>query len=169
MRIFLVGFMGCGKSKKGKKIAAYLGLNFIDMDDWIEKAEGLSISDVFKIHGEDYFRQTEFKALNDIIKLDNVVIATGGGSPCYFNAIDLMNNAGSTIYLKANSAFLVDRLLNSKKKRPLIEHLSGKELYDYVDAKLKAREEFYKKSKITVEALGCRAIEIANLIKEQVA
>ena len=165
MRIFLIGFMGCGKSKKGRKLASHLGFQFIDMDEWIENTEGQGISEIFKLKGEDYFRKVEYAALQNILALDNCVIATGGGSPCHFDAIDVMNNHGTSIYLKATPAFLRERLLQSKKKRPLIESLTAEELLTYIENKLNEREPFYQKAKFTMDALGCRAQELALLLE----
>ena len=157
--------MGCGKSKKGRKVANYLGLRFIDMDEWIENSENKTIPEIFAQFGEDYFRQKEYEALLQICEIENTVVACGGGSPCYFNAIDKMNDNGITVYLKASPAFLKDRLMQSKKKRPLIENLSTEELLLYIEAKLKEREAYYEKAKLVVEAVACRSVELADTVR----
>jgi shikimate kinase len=165
MRIFIIGFMGCGKSKKGRKVANYLGLNFIDMDDWVEKKEGSSIEEIFASKGEDYFRKAEYEALHQITQLDSILVATGGGSPCHFDALDKMNALGTTVYLKATPLFLKDRLLQSKKKRPLVANLNEAELLAYIETKLNERKVFYEKATLQVDAVGCRSKDLADLIR----
>lgn len=166
MRVFLIGFMGSGKSKKGRKLAAQLGFDFVDMDEWVEKHAGKSIPEIFQEMGEDYFRTLEFEALLKISLLSNVVVSTGGGSPCYFNAIDKMNETGISIYLKGSPAFLRERLLESKKKRPLIENFNAEELLRFIEAKLTERAPVYQKATYTVEALGLRTKELFDIVLE---
>lgn len=166
MRVFLIGFMGSGKSKKGRKLAAQLGFDFVDMDEWVEKQAGKSIPEIFQEMGEDYFRTLEFEALLKISLLSNVVVSTGGGSPCYFNAIDKMNETGISIYLKGSPAFLRERLFESKKKRPLIENFNAEELLRFIEAKLTERAPVYQKATYTVEALGLRTKELFDIVLE---
>ncbi|MBL0047787.1 MAG: shikimate kinase [Bacteroidetes bacterium] len=166
MRVFLIGFMGSGKSKKGRKLATQLGFEFVDMDEWVEKQAGKSIPQIFQEMGEDYFRTLEFEALLKISQKSNVVVSTGGGSPCYFNAIDKMNENGISIYLKGSPAFLRERLLESKKKRPLIENLNAEELLRFIEAKLTERATVYQKATYTVEALGLRTKELFDIVLE---
>lgn len=156
--------MGSGKSKKGRKLAVHLGFQFIDMDEWIEQNEKMSIPEIFKTKGEAYFRNAEYNALQKLRALNKTVISTGGGSPCYFNAIDQMNDSGITIYLKGNAEFLKDRLLHSKKKRPLIENLSPVELINFIENKLAERNPFYEKASIHVDALNCKSKELEQLV-----
>lgn len=158
--------MGSGKSKKGRKLAALLDFRFVDMDEMIEAEEGSSISSIFAQKGEDYFRKKEFEMLQKIALTDDVVVSTGGGSPCYFNAMDVMNGSGITIFLKGSPAFLRDRLLDSNKKRPLIENLNAEELLSYIENKLIERNPFYQKANYSVEALGLRTKELFDLINE---
>lgn len=158
--------MGSGKSKKGRKLATQLGFEFVDMDEWVEKQAGKSIPQIFQEMGEDYFRTLEFEALLKISQKSNVVVSTGGGSPCYFNAIDKMNENGISIYLKGSPAFLRERLLESKKKRPLIENLNAEELLRFIEAKLTERATVYQKATYTVEALGLRTKELFDIVLE---
>lgn len=166
MRIFLIGFMGSGKSKRGRKLAAELGYAFEDMDDCIEKEEAATIPELFLNKGEEYFRLAEHKVLLNLLRLDNVVISTGGGAPCYFDAMHRMNECGVTIYLKGSPAFLAERLQNSQKKRPLIENLRGEELVQFIDKKLKEREPVYAKAKYIVEAIGLHNRELIDICLE---
>jgi shikimate kinase len=100
MLIFLIGFMGSGKTSIGKKLAKKMKYAFLDLDQEIEKQENLSISEIFEIHGEDYFRVLEKKVLVDLTQLSNTVVSCGGGTPCHYNNIELINNAGISIYLQ---------------------------------------------------------------------
>ena len=165
MRIYLIGFMGVGKSKKGRKLALRLGFQYIDMDEWIEEKEKMTIPEIFKSKGESYFRQVEYEAVKFLSKVESAVISTGGGSPCYFDAIELMNASGITIYLKGSPAFLLKRLKESKKKRPLIEALSSEELLNFITTKLDERAPFYEKAKFQIDALNCKAKDLVALIK----
>jgi len=111
MRIFLIGFMGSGKTTVGQKLARRLGYSFIDMDMQIEKESSMSINQIFKELGEDGFRRREHDLLLRIIRMDNVVVSTGGGVPCFDNNMELINQNGMSIYLKMTPESLVKRLV----------------------------------------------------------
>jgi len=140
--------MGSGKSTAGKKLAVRLGYQFIDLDEYIEKMTGLTVSSVFSAQGENAFRKMEREALNRIKKLKNVVVATGGGAPCFSDNMDFMNQSGKTIYLKMPVERLVERLQPEKKKRPLICGKRDEDLEPYIREKLKERETYYEKAQI---------------------
>lgn len=140
--------MGCGKSTVGKILARKLELEFVDTDSIIEDLFKTPINDYFKFLGEDKFRETERKTLEEVIKHDNLVVSTGGGLPCFNNNIDIMNESGLTIYLKLTPAALFHRLRNSKRKRPLLANMNDEELKANIKAKLKEREEAYNKAKL---------------------
>jgi shikimate kinase len=143
MRIYLVGYMGCGKSTLGRRLAKHLGLQFIDMDHYIEERNCKSIPKIFAEEGEAEFRKKERHALEELSEFTDIVIATGGGAPCFFDNIDLMNNTGKTIYLNIHPNILADRLLKSKTERPLIKGKSREELIEFIDETLLKRNEFY--------------------------
>lgn len=143
MRIYLIGYMGCGKSTLGRRLAKHLGLQFIDMDHYIEERNCKSIPKIFAEDGEAEFRKKERHALEELAEFTDIVIATGGGAPCFFDNIDLMNKTGKTIYLNIHPNILADRLLKSKTERPLIKGKSREELIEFIDETLLKRNEFY--------------------------
>jgi shikimate kinase len=117
-KIFIVGYMGSGKSTAGKKLASKLGFEFIDLDHYIENEFGQTVPEIFKTKGENEFRAMEHNALKKLVLKENVVISCGGGTPCYYGNMELMNNHGTTIYLKMSAETLAHRLLNAKDNRP---------------------------------------------------
>lgn len=154
--------MGSGKSGHGQKLAKLLKFDFVDTDALIETSQRLTVSEIFERKGEDYFRQLEHELLLDFSSPSNSVIATGGGFPCFGNNMDLMNSIGSTVYLKADAAFLASRLQTQKSKRPLIAQLSGNDLVAYLKNLLQARESFYLKSKVVLETKNLKTIQIVD-------
>jgi shikimate kinase len=150
-RIFLLGFMGCGKSYWGEKVATDLGFEWIDLDEYIEKKEGRSIKEIFEKEGESTFRNIEKQALNEVAQLSDVVISLGGGAPCFFENMDLINRSGVSFYLKTNTTTLVNRLKSEKTKRPLLARLSDIELFDFIKNKVNERSIFYKKATFTID------------------
>lgn len=147
MRIYLIGYMGCGKSTLGKRLAKHLNLQFVDMDHYIEMRNHKSVPQIFAEEGEAEFRKKERKALEELSEFSNIVIATGGGAPCFFDNIDLMNNTGTTIYMNIDPAILADRLIHSKTERPLIKGKSQEELTVFIDEMLAKRRPFYSQAK----------------------
>jgi len=150
MRIYLIGYMGCGKSTLGRRLSKHLGLQFIDMDHYIEERNCKTIPQIFSEEGEAEFRKKERKALEELSQFTDIVIATGGGAPCFFDNIDLMNDSGKTIYMNIHPAILADRLLSSKTERPLIKGKSREELVAFIDETLKKRNEFYSQAKFQI-------------------
>jgi shikimate kinase len=167
MRIFLTGYMGSGKSTLGKRLANKLKLNFIDLDEYFEQKFRSSISLFFERFGEDSFRKLEHEVLMEVIeKHSNIVISTGGGTPCYFNNMDLMNQSGTTVYLKLPPAVLASRLSNSpfRYRRPKLKGLDTGTLLETVTNHLKEREAFYMQSELIIEAFEMKVENIVNLI-----
>jgi len=144
--IFLIGFMGSGKSTLGRRLAARLGYTFLDLDKFIEDRQQAIIPDLFAKYGENDFRKLESKALEEVSKLSDIVIATGGGAPCFFDNMEVMNQAGNTIYLQISPRQLASRLASSHTERPLIKGLEGDALLGFVATKLEQREVFYLKA-----------------------
>lgn len=169
MLVFLVGFMACGKSTLGSRIAQALNWHFIDLDKFIGKSKKQSVTEIFAQEGEDKFRQYENDALNEIIKQPgDIVISTGGGTPCYNDNMNLMNEFGITIYLKTGFGVLTKRLKDSKKKRPLIENMTEPELHTYILKKLSQREPFYKQAKYHANTNNLQLKDILNIIKSEI-
>ncbi len=158
MRIYFIGFMGSGKSSLGKELAHKLGLAFVDLDELIEEKEGKKISEIFETDGENKFRETEHECLLTTLQLNNVVISTGGGTPCFFDNMELINAKGISIYIKLNAGILASRLEDDKEKRPLIKHCKNKiELELFIKDLLEKREKYYSQSKILVEGKNINA------------
>ena len=151
-KIFLIGYMGSGKTTVGKQLAKKLNLQFIDMDLFIENRYRKSISAIFEEKGEAGFREIERKALHEITDFENVVISTGGGLPCFFDNIDVMNQAGTTIYLKVSVDELAERLKNTKQKRPLIKDKNPEEMKDFITENLTKREGFYNQATVIFDS-----------------
>ncbi|MBK9193272.1 MAG: shikimate kinase [Crocinitomicaceae bacterium] len=153
MNIFIIGFMGSGKSTVGKKLASKLGFSFLDMDREIEKNENKSIAVMFKEFGENYFREKETQWLENL-KSDNLVISTGGGSPCFGKNMELMKHKGKVVFLNASPGVLASRLFTGGTERPLLEkYVQNKEqLENYIGQKLKERLPVYEKADIIVDS-----------------
>ena len=164
MRIFLLGYMGSGKTTNGKKLAGHLRYSFLDMDTEIEKEQGMTIALIFETRGEEFFRSLEHELLLKIFKMDNLVISTGGGLPCFGNNLELINENGVSVYLKLTPEMLASRLKFSGKTRPLIKNLPEIELLNFVCLQLEKREPWYVKATITCNAMNMNINELAEKI-----
>lgn len=148
MRLFLIGYMGSGKTTIGRIIARRLKLNFVDMDAHIEQNQFKTVSQLFSEFGEERFRQLERKCLLEVSAYENTVISTGGGAPCFFDNMDVMNQAGETIYIKLTPKELGDRLKTTNiRKRPILASYQGDDLEAYIAVNLEKREPFYNQAK----------------------
>uniref|UniRef100_UPI003217B2FC shikimate kinase n=1 Tax=uncultured Draconibacterium sp. TaxID=1573823 RepID=UPI003217B2FC len=164
MRVYLIGYMGSGKSHLGRKFSSHLGMQFIDMDHYIEERNCKTIPQIFAEEGEAEFRKKERQALNELSEFTDIVIATGGGAPCFFDNIDLMNKTGKTIFLNIHPDILADRLLKSKTERPLIKGKSREELVAFIDETLKKRNEFYSQAHYQITEPDYDLVELQKLI-----
>jgi shikimate kinase len=151
MRIYLVGYMGSGKSTLGKRLACHARLHFIDLDKYIEERNCRTVAQIFALEGEESFRNKERKALEEVSEFDNVVVATGGGAPCFFDNMELMNRTGITLFLDIPPVFLARRLNRSKTERPLIKGKSPEELESFITENLQKRRPFYAQAKFRIE------------------
>ena len=165
---FLIGYMGSGKSTVGKKLATKLGYKFIDMDKYIEAEYQQTIPEIFATKGDGEFRAMEHNALKKIVNENNVVIACGGGTPYYYDNIDLMNNNGTTIYIKMSVDALISRLVYAKEQRPLIANKTETELRVFVNKQLEKREDIYHKAHYIVKGKNLDVDELILFIKEKV-
>lgn len=164
-RIFLIGYMGTGKTTIGRQLAKAWNISFCDLDQYIEGRFLKSISQIFKDHGEDEFRKIESAMLHEVGEFEDVVIATGGGAACFFDNIDFMNTVGTTVYLKASPEVLAKRVLGGKNKRPLLENKTDEELLEFITTNLEHREPFYSQAKIIFET---ESLSQKELIEESV-
>ncbi len=165
-RIFLIGFMGSGKSTLGAQLARRVGYQFIDMDHMIEETAEMSIPEIFNDHGEEVFRKWEYDILRELCRREKLVISTGGGAPCHSNMMDLMNTHGTTIYLKLSPEALKTRLIQSSTERPLIMGKSEPELLDFIKSLLEKRELFYKRAAHIVDGINLQSQTLEKLLMD---
>ncbi|MFD0939728.1 shikimate kinase [Pedobacter boryungensis] len=151
MIVFLVGFMGCGKSTKAKQLANRLNCSVIDLDAEIVEKEGKSIADYFAKNGEAAFRVLESETLKSFPYPETCVVATGGGLPCFFDNMEWMNANGKTVYLHMTPPQLVSRLHN-REKRPLLKGMDDEQLLSFIQMKLAERDYYYTQAKLVVNA-----------------
>lgn len=145
-RIYLVGMMGVGKSTLGKQLANALGYSFLDTDKQIAFIEGRSIQQIFDAEGESYFREAEQHILHQTATEVNTVVATGGGTPCFFNNMEWINLHGKSLYLEANTAFIISRVGHNTHKRPLLKGKQTSELEPFISQILAEREPYYTRA-----------------------
>jgi shikimate kinase len=151
-RIFLVGYMGAGKTTLGRALATTLGLPFIDLDIYIEERFRKSIAQIFAENGEEHFRRIEQSMLHEVGEFENVIISTGGGTPCFFDNIEYMNGQGTTVYLDVPVDRLFTRLSIARSKRPLIKDKSDEELRTFIAGQLAKRAPHYSKAQYSFRA-----------------
>lgn len=162
--VFLIGYMGSGKSTVGKKLAGRLKFDFIDIDSSIEQMTGKSISQIFDTEGEDAFRQLERSILKSLCSRSNTVVATGGGAPCYFDNMELMKKSGITVYIKMHPQSLSSRIIASQTERPLLKYVSNDDMPMFIENHLIEREKFYNKAHFTVKGENIKIEELQNLV-----
>jgi len=163
MKIFLIGFMGCGKSTKAKQLASRLNCEVIDLDAVIVAEQGKTIADYFAENGEEAFRKLESETLKTYDYPDTCVVATGGGLPCFFDNMDWMNANGRTIYLQMTPPQLVSRLHN-REKRPLLKGMNDEQLLAFIEMKLTERNAFYRQAQLVVNAFDLDVEELMGSI-----
>jgi shikimate kinase len=164
MKIFLIGFMGSGKTTLGRKLAFKMGYEFIDLDHKLEQQVELSIAEYFSFFGEDAFRKLESEVLKKTVYSENVVISTGGGLPCYFDNMDWMKANGKTVYIKLSPKTLADRLETGKEERPLLQDKHGDDLVFFIEQKLAEREKYYSKANIVADGLSLTAERLEQIL-----
>jgi shikimate kinase len=165
-RIFLIGFMGSGKSTLGSGLAREIGYAYVDMDHLIEETAGMTVPGIFSELGEEVFRKWEHDILLELCEKQNVVVSTGGGAPCHNDMIKIMNDHGGTIYICLSPESLKERLLKSKTERPLISGKNETELLEFINSVLGKREYFYKQAKHTINGENLRVEELIDLLEK---
>ncbi len=151
-RIFLVGYMGSGKTTLGRAFAKATGLSFIDLDWYIEERSHHTIAQLFSEEGEEGFRLLERRILHEVAEFEDVVVACGGGTPCYSDNMDFMNEAGTTVFLDASQDALYRRLRIASAGRPLLKGKSDSELQDFIKAGVQSRMCWYGKARLRIDA-----------------
>jgi len=165
-RIILIGYMGAGKTTVGKALAQELGITFYDLDWYISSRMRKTIAQIFEERGEDGFRQIERNMLHEVAEFEDVVISCGGGTPCFFDNIDYMNQQAPVVYLKAEPEVLYKHLAMSKNDRPLLRGKSQEELIIFIREQLEKRNPFYSKARYTLDV---SLMDDYTKIKESVA
>lgn len=162
--ITLIGFMGCGKSTIGKQIAREKGMNFTDLDDYIQESSGESISNIFKHKGEKEFRNIESQCLREVLLIPDQVVALGGGTPCFLNNMEIIRTLSTSIYLQISPEGLTRRLIRSHNPRPLIRGKSKEELLEFINLELQKREEFYLQADYIIQSDQIQVDELLRLL-----
>ena len=165
-RIYLVGYMGAGKTTAAKRLANRLGWEVADTDAMFEEKYRISVDDFFQKYDEPLYRKLESEVLKSTESMENIVISTGGGTACYFDNMEWMNQHGLTVFMQISPEAAVDRVIHSKHKRPLARGKSEEELREYVRWHYASRMPFYKQAKITVKSENLDLEALLNLIKE---
>lgn len=170
MKLFIVGYMGCGKSTLGKKLAKRANYEFVDMDSLIELREGATIADIFHYAGEEYFRQKERELIEELGAADgNYVISTGGGVPSWQDNMERMNALGQSLYLRRTAKQIASRLSpHGRQKRPKLRGLNDEELVEFMTKNMAEREPFYAKATHIVECASCSDEEIIDAILSKI-
>jgi shikimate kinase len=163
--VYIIGFMGSGKSTAGKRLASSLGWSFIDLDRKIEERAGKTIPQIFSLDGEDHFRAVEADVLKSMGSLFETVISTGGGTPCHGDNMEYMLNTGLTVYLKMTPEQLTRRLLNSTGERPLLKNVPDDKLPLFIEEKLAYREKWYSRADIILEGIDLDISILCSRIK----
>ncbi len=151
VRVILIGYMGAGKTTIGKALAQDLGITFYDLDWYISNRMRKTIAQIFEERGEEGFRQIERNMLHEVAEFEDVIISCGGGTPCFFDNIDYMNQQAPVVYLKAEPDVLFKHLAMSKNDRPLLRGKSQEELIAFIKDQLEKREPFYTKASYSLD------------------
>ncbi len=170
MKIFLIGFMGSGKTHWGKLLSAKLQLPFSDLDTVIVEKEKRTVSEIFSEKGEEYFRYREKEVLEEIVR-DNerFILSCGGGTPCFFNNIEFMKKSGKVVWLNTTIDVLQERLLKERMSRPLIREIGDEELRRYISRKLSERKLYYEQADVMVNEESVTLEQLILLLLEEEA
>ncbi len=155
MLIFLIGYMGCGKSTIGRKLSSRLKCDLVDTDHMIEERAGMSISEIFAVHGEEYFRELEYETLMELIENDkSCIVSTGGGLPLWGDNMEVMNASGCTVYIRRTAENIASRLSpHGRAKRPKLRGLSDEELVAFMSKNIAERDNVYRKANHIIDAV----------------
>lgn len=152
MRVFLIGFMGSGKTHWGKQLAAKLKIPFFDLDEAIVESEGKEVTEIFANCGEEYFRILEKQTLESLIDdNESLVLSCGGGTPCFFNNIETMKKYGVVVWLNTHAEIILQRLMKEKSSRPLLKNIADEDMKAYIIRKLNERRMYYEQADVTLD------------------
>ena len=162
-RIILVGYMGSGKTTVGRALAKELGLQFYDLDWYIESRRHKTVPQIFAERGEEGFREIERNMLHEVAEFEDIVLSCGGGTPCFFDNMDYMNGQGDVIWLKADAEVLYKHLLMGKTERPLLKGKPPEELITFIKEQLEWREPYYSKARHVLDVSLMDTYEKINI------
>lgn len=169
MRLYLIGYMGCGKSTIGRKIARYAHLRFVDTDSLVEQREQATVADVITYHGEEYFRGVEHSVLQSTAEEDDLVVSTGGGLPVWGDNMARIGELGVSIYLRRSPQNIISRLSPyGRQKRPKFRGLNDEQLLAFMTSHMAEREPIYSQADITIECDTMTDNEIIDLILSKI-
>lgn len=151
----------------GRTLASELNLTFIDLDSFLEEKYFRTIPQIFAEEGEERFRKKERNVLEEVCSFDNVIVATGGGAPCFFDNMDLMNESGFCVFLDVEISSLVNRLIHAKTERPLIKGKSPEELREFIEGLLAKRRPFYEKARYILKGSEITSAQIIDLLSDK--
>jgi shikimate kinase len=164
MKIFMIGFMGCGKTHWGRQLGEKLGVPFFDLDEKVAEHEGRSLGEIFATDGEEYFRLLEKDVLHLLTEShESFVMATGGGTPCFYNTIDYLKRKGTVVWINCSTDCLYQRLKKEKEQRPLISHIADEDLKSYIIKKYSSRKIFYQQATVILPE---EVITLENLVSK---
>ncbi len=166
--IYLIGYMASGKTTFGKKLANVLQYKFIDLDNLIEAKEKQTVAEIFATKGETYFREIEKQVLHTTINLQNVVISCGGGTPCFNNNIDFINENGFTIWMHTPIGFILERIKKESNQRPLVKDLNDEALQIKIENHFKERVPFYSQAKLEFNSKIMKEKDFITLVMEKI-
>lgn len=168
MRIFLIGFMGSGKTHWGARIASTLQMPFFDLDALIAEEQGMDVPEIFAIKGEEFFRYKEKEGLQKLVaEMDHFVLSAGGGTPCFFNNIQFMKQHGKVIWLNTATPVLTERLMRERLRRPLLREIPESGLEAYIVRKLGERKMYYQQADVMVEEEKTELARLIELFKDK--
>ena len=166
MRIFIIGYMGAGKSTVGKRLANNLDIPFVDLDDAFEARFRYSIPHFFDHFGEKRFREFEHRCLKEIIKdHEHAVISTGGGTACFNNNISLMNEKGITVYIKMHPKSLAHRLNRARRLRPVVRDIQNSDMQEFIEEQLAEREPYYEQATTIIKGENLDMEDLISKLK----
>lgn len=151
-RIFLTGYMGAGKTTLGRDLSDFLGLSFIDLDVFIEERFHKTIRQIFAERGEEAFRELERRMLHEVAEFEDIIVSTGGGTPCFFDNMSFMNSCGQTVYLRVSIDELAARLEMARQTRPVLQNRTGEALKAFIRESLESRLPFYEQARFIFDA-----------------
>lgn len=169
--VFLIGYMGCGKTTLGEVLARQMGVRYIDLDEFIEASHGMSIVEIFDEMGENRFREMESDALREVALMTDVIVGCGGGTPCYGENMSLMNSAGVTVWLTTSPQRITARLVlpDQKVKRPKIASLPDNKVLDLVEREMLAREPHYSQAQLQFDSTDIETAEATERTARRLA